>query len=450
MWGEAMAGTRRSHGDVPPDRDPGGDGSLDPGLERIAAAAAGDAGGIDPALLGGFLPAVVAATAAGRRLRRRELEACAASGRRAAVRGVALRALVDLYLSAAWRLWRDAPEVADGDAGRVRDAALAVLRAADDGVAALVEGFQLARADVIRLQESVKHDVMESLLAGGQQAIEATGPAAEIGLTLSGPVAVLVVRRPAGFGGPDTAAVPGRLERALQGRHGDAQPLVLIRSGELVCVFAAPDPAAVQSVRDAVTRELDVQPRSGRGPALGAGRQAPGAGSPAAGVGSPAAGPAGAGRDRGRVWRGAVSSPRIGASAVRTSHDEARYALDLADRLALEQPVVDARDLTIYRVLLQDLPAVHDLVRSTLTPLTRARGGAGHLVETLDAYYATGCVATETAARLNLSVRAVTYRLARVAELIGRDPSDPAERLTLHAAVTAARLLDWPATALDG
>ncbi|GAA3191653.1 PucR family transcriptional regulator [Dactylosporangium siamense] len=385
-------------------------------LDRIAAAASSDAGGVDPALLGDFLPAVVAATAGGRRLRKRELEACAASGRLAAVRGVALRALVDLYLSAAWRLWRDVPEVAAGDAERVRGAALAVLRAADDGVAALVEGFQLARADVIRLQESVKHDVMEALLAGGQQAIEATGPAADIGLTLSGPVAVLVVRRPAGFGGPDTAAAPGRLERALQGRHGDAQPLTLIRSGDLVCVFAAPDAAAVQSVRDVVTRELDEQTRSARD---------------------------------GRSWRGAVSSPRIGAAAVRTSHDEARYALDLADRLALEQPVVDARDLTIYRVLLQDLPAVHDLVRSTLTPLTRARGGAGHLIETLDAYYATGCVATETAARLNLSVRAVTYRLARVAELIGRDPADPAERLTLHAAVTAARLLDWPATAFD-
>ncbi|GAA1526940.1 helix-turn-helix domain-containing protein [Dactylosporangium maewongense] len=383
-------------------------------LERIAAAAAGDAGGLDPSLLGGFLTAVVAATADGRRLRRRELEACAASGRRAAVQGVALRALVDLYLSAAWRLWRDAPDVAGGDAARVRGSALAVLRAADDGVAALVEGFQLARADVIRLQEAVKHDVMEALLAGGQQAIEATGPAADIGLTLSGPVAVLVVRRPSGFGGPDTAAIPGRLERALQGRHGDAQPLVLIRSGEVVCVFAAPDAAAVATVRDVVTRELD---RAVRGP--------------------------------GRAWRGAVSSPRIGASAVRTSHDEARYALDLADRLRLEQPLVDARDLTIYRVLLQDLPAVHDLVRSTLTPLTRARGGAGHLVETLDAYYSTGCVATETAARLNLSVRAVTYRLARVAELIGRDPADPAERLTLHAAVTAARLLDWPSTPLD-
>jgi DNA-binding PucR family transcriptional regulator len=134
---------------------------------------------------------------------------------------------------------------------------------------------------------------------------------------------------------------------------------------------------------------------------------------------------------------------------VRASHDEARYALEIADRLGLRQPVVDAADLAVYRVLLRDRPAVHDLIRGTLTPLTQARGGAVPLLETLDAYYATGCVATETAARLYLSVRTVTYRLARVAELIGRDPADPAHRFTVQAAVTAAKLLDWPATPLD-
>jgi DNA-binding PucR family transcriptional regulator len=43
----------------------------------------------------------------------------------------------------------------------------------------------------------------------------------------------------------------------------------------------------------------------------------------------------------------------------------------------------------------------------------------------------------------------VTYRLARVAQLIGRDPTDPAHRFTVQAAVTAAKLVDWPATPLD-
>jgi hypothetical protein len=396
-------------------------GRDEPGLDRVSQAAARDAGGIDPHLLGGFLPAVMAATAARRRLRRRELEACGAAGRRAAAQGIALRALVDLYLSAGWRLWRDVPDLAAGNAERVRAAALSVLRATDDGVAALVEGYQLARADMGRLHDTAKREVLDSLLAGGQQAIDAAGPAADLGLVLAGPVSVLVARARAGFAHPTAAALPGRVERALQGRHADAHPLVLLRSDDLVCVFAAPDAAAVDMVRRIVAAEIDAHFASNPVVTVGAG--AP--------------------------WRGAVSSPRTGAPAVRASHVEAGYALEIADRLGLAQTVVDAAELTVYRVLLQDRPAVHDLIRGTLTPLTGARGGARALLETLEVYYATGCVATETAARLHLSVRTVTYRLARVAELVGRDPADPTQRFTMQAAVTAAKLLDWPATPLE-
>lgn len=376
----------------------------------MGRAAARDAGGIDAQLLGGFLPAVVAATAAGRRLRRPELAACVAAGRRAATQGIAMRALVDLYLSAGWRLWRDVPEVSHGDAGQVRAAALSMLRAADDGVAALVEGYQLALADLGRLHESTKREVLESLLAGGPQAVDAAGPAADLGLVLSGPVSVLVVRAP--LTDPAAAGLPLRVERALQGRYGDAQPLVDLHDGDLVCVFAAPDADAVDLVARAVGTVLD-------------------------------------GHLSGGGWRGAVSTPRTGAAAVRASHDEARYALEIADRLGLDRPVVDAGELAVYRVLLRDRPAVHDLIRGTLAPLTDARGGPGPLLETLDAYYQSGCVATEAAARLHLSVRAVTYRLARVTHLIGRDPTDPANRFTVQAAVTAAKLLNWPKVPLD-
>ncbi len=49
------------------------------------------------------------------------------------------------------------------------------------------------------------------------------------------------------------------------------------------------------------------------------------------------------------------------------------------------------------------------------------------------------------ARRLHLSVRAVTYRLARVAALLGGDPTDPAERFDLHAAVLGgASRSGWP------
>ena len=70
------------------------------------------------------------------------------------------------------------------------------------------------------------------------------------------------------------------------------------------------------------------------------------------------------------------------------------------------------------------------------------------LLETLQAYFETGAVATEAARRLHLSVRTITYRLAKVAELTGRDPTVPADRLTLEVAVLGARLLRWPAEPL--
>ena len=46
---------------------------------------------------------------------------------------------------------------------------------------------------------------------------------------------------------------------------------------------------------------------------------------------------------------------------------------------------------------------------------------------------------------MHVSVRTVTYRLARVKALTGHDPSDPANRFALHVAVEGARVLGWPA-----
>ncbi|WP_460494881.1 helix-turn-helix domain-containing protein [Dactylosporangium cerinum] len=63
----------------------------------------------------------------------------------------------------------------------------------------------------------------------------------------------------------------------------------------------------------------------------------------------------------------------------------------------------------------------------------------------MDAYFATGGVATESAKRLHVSVRTVTYRLGRVKALTGYDAADPAHRFTLQAAVLGAKLLSWPA-----
>jgi sugar diacid utilization regulator len=147
----------------------------------------------------------------------------------------------------------------------------------------------------------------------------------------------------------------------------------------------------------------------------------------------------------GREWRVSTGRPYPGSYGIARSYEEAREALTLADRLRLDTAVVDAEDMLVYRVLIRDQAAIVDLIQAVLAPLTEARGGAEPLLATLEAYFATGEVATDAARRLNVSVRTVTYRLTKVKELTGHDPGDPGQRFTLHIAVLGARLLEWPA-----
>ncbi len=281
-------------------------------LQAVAAAAADDAGGLDPGLLGDFLAVTVDAAASGRRLRRRELEGYAERGAAAAHAGVALRALVDLYLSASWRLWEQLPT---GDAAATRAAALAVLRASDDGVAALVEGFQLARNDLARRQEAERREVFEALLAGGLRAAGVLGRAADLGLDLASPHAVLVAQRE----GADPGPLIGRVDRALAGRRGDAAPLLSVQDGQLVVVFAAPDEAAADEVVAAGQRRRRDRVAGGRGAGPGGGRGR--AGQLRAGPRHPRVRrPAAAGRAGGRQRRagglpGAAARPRRRSSS---------------------------------------------------------------------------------------------------------------------------------------
>ena len=96
-------------------------------LAAITSAASREAGGVPPDLLGDFLAAVHAAALTGRRLDGGRADRARPVGR--AGRGGRRRpaGLVDLYLSAAWRLWRELPD--PGGAVATRAAGLAVLRA---------------------------------------------------------------------------------------------------------------------------------------------------------------------------------------------------------------------------------------------------------------------------------------------------------------------------------
>jgi sugar diacid utilization regulator len=403
-------------------------------LGSVAAAAAADAGGLDPTLLADYLEVIGDVAGSSRRLTRPELNRFRFQGRRAALEGVPLRALVELYLTAAWRLWRHLPAVrsAAHQPDELVDAGEAVLRAVDEVVAAGVEGHQLARREMTRREEAARRELFDDLISGRPDVNGVVARAADFGLDLAGPHAVAIIAASQPF--VDGTPLVTRLESAVLGMKGDANALLASKEGALVVIFAAPDDAAVDFVVARLSHELGSPSDPGPSPAR-------------AGVHSPVQlrRPSGVGQ-----WQITLGRARSGAAGVFASYEEALDARELAGRLRLDQPVVAVNDLLVYRMLLRDRHAIADLVNATLRPLQLARGGAAPLLETLGAYYETGGNTTETARRLHLSVRAVTYRLERVTALTGRDPANPADRFTLNTAVLGAKLLDWPRQQLEG
>jgi len=365
-------------------------------------------------LLGDYLPLLAQAAIDGRRPDAFELDTVRELGRRAAAQGVGARRAVELYLSATWRLWRRLPVVVrSSDPEKVRRAAEAVLRVLDDAIGVLVDGHQAERRDMIRHEEAQRAQFVDDLLRGDADVSLLVERAEPFGIDLGKPHHVaLVVPRDENATVDRTAIV---LERIVVDRFGDRDVLVATKDGRVVVVVPGAPPVSPGSPGGDVGTVLHQDLQRLRHP--------------------------------GR-WRFAAGRAFPGAFGVARSYEEALEAVTFADRLALDTDVVHVRDLLVYRVLGRDQAAIVDLVRDVLLPLDQARGGAEVLLQTLQAYFDAGEVATEAARRLHLSVRTVTYRLARVAQLTGYRVSQPDQRFSLYAALLGARLLEWPATPL--
>lgn len=390
---------------------------LDDWLAAVARTAAADTHAPTD-LLGEYLDILADAALSGRRPHARELAAVRRLGRRAAERGVDANQAVDLYLSAAWRLWQGIPTILPSPRERekIRAAAEAVLRVITDAVEVLVEGHQAARREMIRHEESTRREFVDDLLRGDTDVSRLVQRAEPFGLDLGRSHQVLLSASATSPASLDRAAAA--MERTIVDRFGDRDVLIATKD-DLLVILIPGEP------RDVVS-------------------------------GAPILDPAGfahshlsrhAKDDR---WQFTAGRPYPGAYGIARSYEEAREALILARRLHLDHDVIRARDLLVYRVLGRDQTALVDLVHSLLEPLTRARGGAEPLLLTLQTYFDTGANATATARRLHLSVRTVTYRLGKVRALTGHDPADPTQHLALHMAVVGARLLNWPNSDLPG
>ncbi|WP_406376018.1 helix-turn-helix domain-containing protein [Streptomyces sp. NBC_00647] len=342
--------------------------------------------------LEGYALILAEVSGTGRRLTRDEIESRRTLGERAADAGHGLPALVSAHLSAARAAWPASPHSADS-----------TLAAIQQVIDAFAEGYGRAQLLAVRKEEAARREFIDDLLHGRSDLGRLAERAERFGLRFSHAHAVAVAEGPTAY--DESAPAPRRVEQALIARFGDRSILLTTKDGRMLCIA----PGDQEDVLTHFARQAH------------------------------------AATDGGRV---AIGRPQPGPGGVVQSYEEALNALELAERLDLDTPVLRAADLLVYPVLTRDRQAMADLVLAALGPLTGARGGAQPLLDTLTAYFDTGCVAAAAARRLSLSVRALTYRLERIHQLTGADPADPAHRYTLQTAVIGARLLDWPARSL--
>ncbi|MFE3850519.1 PucR family transcriptional regulator [Streptomyces griseorubiginosus] len=328
-----------------------------------------------------------------------------AAASRAAEEGTSLRDLMDTHLGPYCAV--EPPGSRHGhDARRAPPAAPTdVPRRMRDVAVALTEGYEAAHRAAIRREEELRHAFVESLLSGPGDLGRMAEQAHHIGFRLTGPHRVAVARAKSPFTAVDPAT--RYVEEALAAYRDGPARLVAAKDGRLICVSAAHGATVCEYFAEQVRRSVASRPRI------------------------------------------AISRSRPGANGVIRSYREARETLELADRLDLPHPVVHATDLLVFQVLGRDEAAITDLVATVLGGLEQARGGPAALVQTLTAYFDSGCAHTATARRLGLSVRAVSYRIARVRTLTGYDPAVPEQRYTLQTATLGARLLNWPARPLQ-
>jgi len=129
------------------------------------------------------------------------------------------------------------------------------------------------------------------------------------------------------------------------------------------------------------------------------------------------------------------TAPTLGAAYI--SATEAIAGMNaVAGWSGAPRPVL-ARELLPERALLGDATAVAALEAEVMRPLADA-GPA--LTETLDAYLDSGGAIEACARKLFVHPNTVRYRLKRIADFTGRDPTLPRDAYVLRVAATVGRL----------
>jgi hypothetical protein len=351
---------------------------------------------------------VLAGIASGQRLGAAELGRLRTEGAAAAREGRPLAQPLDAYLSTTWVAWEHAVRLAASDpdaAGRaVELAALgsALLRAGDDIAAALADGFTGAERALAARAGATRRAVLDELLspvtlgAAGQARL--VRRAALVGLDPGLPYGLAVVRAATEL--EDEGAAAEEVARRLARDPARRPHLVSVRDGDLVVLVAGP--WRTPGPLDRALVDLPDEP----------------------------------------WWAAATAPDELGA--LPGHYAEAIDALRVLPACRPPGAVHPVASVALERALVADPALAAAGVEAWLGPLGRAARGGEALLPTLEAWFDAAESVTATARRLGVAPRTITYRLERVARLLGLPGLDRAARERLGVALLVRRLLAGP------
>lgn len=346
----------------------------------------------------------IGALRAGRGPTDEELGFILASASKRAREGVPLSGLLQAYRLGAQLAWAEAKTVVGDDPVRLRaglDLASALMEWVDLVSGAVAQSYLEEYERLSSDREASRRDFLDGVLSGALTDEEVLARAEALGLDPTTPatVAVLALAEPPG----DEASlrsVQHRL-RTLAAELPEAErSLVVARGAEVVLVFPSAGEADdmtthLRSLAERASDALEVEVRAG------------------------------------------VGRARESLTEIAPSYREASIALAAARASANTSPVSLYGEMLVEELILRERGVSRRLAQSLLEPLAAYPELKTTLIEYLDH----GPSLPAVAKRLFLHPNTVSYRLARIRDLTGRDPKTPAGVAELFLALRAAQLI---------
>lgn len=322
-----------------------------------------------------------------------------AAAREAAGAGRPVAALIDAYLSAGWAIWDAAIDPSIGaPPASLHALGGRLLRAGDVAAATIAHTYADVEAQLAARGASARREYLDELLAArpGDRSLAS------------------LVRRAPGFGLDPEAAyqvVVAGLDRELT----DADPAAtraatllgprvsatLTNAGRLVVI------ARSGAIRDATLSGIFDTVFEGV------------------------------------AWVAAAANAAAGIGGLGAAAAVAHDSVAVLGRIGRHRRLEPVEAVAFERVLVADPTALEAAVVATFRPLSAAARNGSDLLMTLRVFLETGANRRETARRLRLATRTVTYRLARVEALLGTRLSGPS-LIRLAAVLHASALVTAP------